>query len=276
MSKKILIVDDEPDLLNLLKARLEDVQYNVITASDGKSALEIAKNEKPDLIIVDVLMPVMTGYQFVEQLKKIRDGGTAIPIIVISARPAMEQFFDRWDIHCFLPKPFKEDILMSKVTEALGSSDYLAKKTQKGVTFGAPPPPPSAPTGKRVVLIAVEEYVLRKLKNFLELKGYSVEVAINEKDTVSTAHRLHPDFVFAQFWEDFSVINTPVIAKELAMSKETKDIPFAVFSSAKVSLEALKEFSSKLILSYEHTDELVDKMLHFIERQSRIEAKKTS
>ena len=61
MAKKILLIDDEPNVLKVLKSRLESENYSVITASDGKEGLEKAKAEKPDLIILDVIMPIKTA-----------------------------------------------------------------------------------------------------------------------------------------------------------------------------------------------------------------------
>ena len=62
--KKILVVDDEADILDVIKLTLEPNGYEVVTASDGEGGLEKAKSKKPDLIILDILMPKMDGYTF--------------------------------------------------------------------------------------------------------------------------------------------------------------------------------------------------------------------
>ena len=74
MKRKILIVDDEPDIVEFIEATLNDYGFKVFKAGDGKSALEIAKQERPDLIISDICMPGMTGYEFWKALKELKLG----------------------------------------------------------------------------------------------------------------------------------------------------------------------------------------------------------
>ena len=80
--KKILLVDDEPDFIQLMKFWLESKGYSVITAGDGEAAVELAKKEEPNIILIDLRMPKMDG---VEAIKKIREFDKNIPIIIISA-----------------------------------------------------------------------------------------------------------------------------------------------------------------------------------------------
>ena len=86
MSKKrILLVDDETDLVEMVKFRLEANDYEVLTAGDGQAALEIARKERPDLIILDVMLPKMDGYKVCSLLKK--DTRYAnIPIMMFTAK----------------------------------------------------------------------------------------------------------------------------------------------------------------------------------------------
>jgi two-component system response regulator (stage 0 sporulation protein F) len=79
---KILLVDDEADFRQLMMFWLKSKGYSVISASDGKSAIQLVKNEQPDIVFLDLRMPVMDG---VEVLKRIRKFNKDIPIIVISA-----------------------------------------------------------------------------------------------------------------------------------------------------------------------------------------------
>lgn len=85
LEKKILIVDDEPDFLKALQIILESNGFEVLTASDGQEGLSVARGEKPDLIILDLMLPKLDGYRVCRLLKfdeKYKD----IPIIVLSAR----------------------------------------------------------------------------------------------------------------------------------------------------------------------------------------------
>ena len=83
--KKILIVDDEPELRKAVKIRLENNNYKVITAKDGFEGLEKAKLEKPNLIILDVMMSGMGGYEVCMQLKQ-SEQTQNIPVLMLSAR----------------------------------------------------------------------------------------------------------------------------------------------------------------------------------------------
>jgi CheY-like chemotaxis protein len=80
--KRILLVDDEQDFVKLMKFWLESKGYSVVTAGDGENAVDLAKKEKFDIILIDLRMPKMGG---LEAIKKIREFDKNIPIIVISA-----------------------------------------------------------------------------------------------------------------------------------------------------------------------------------------------
>ena len=104
--KKILIVDDEPAIIEILSSRLKATGYEICTARDGVEAIAKVKSEKPDLIIMDVLMPRMTGF---EAMKKIRDmpEGHGVPALVISAKGSMRDYFSDITGVEFIPKPYE-------------------------------------------------------------------------------------------------------------------------------------------------------------------------
>jgi len=116
---KILLIDDEPLLVKLLKKRLEASGYLVVTAADGKQGYQMIKTEKPELILTDLMMPEMTGYDLVQKLKKAADGTQHIPVIVITAKGGMARFFSDWEIHGFLTKPIDPVELLSKAEELI-------------------------------------------------------------------------------------------------------------------------------------------------------------
>jgi len=82
MSQTILVVDDEPEIVRLVRAYLKEAGFRVVTASDGQQALYVARHEKPDLVVLDVLMPRMDGLEFTRRIRRERD----IPIIMLTAR----------------------------------------------------------------------------------------------------------------------------------------------------------------------------------------------
>ena len=118
--KKILIVEDESQMVEMLKIRLEASNYDVISAYDGQAGLEMAKSEKPDLIILDLMLPKMDGYKVCALLK--RDKRYAkIPIIIFTARAAEEdrKIGEEIGVDAYLTKPFEPQVLLGKIRELL-------------------------------------------------------------------------------------------------------------------------------------------------------------
>ncbi len=84
MNYKILIADDEAEIRDLLKLYLENEGYNVVEAQDGRAALTLLRKEKPDLCVLDIMMPEMDGYHVLQELRK----ESNIPVIILSAKDA--------------------------------------------------------------------------------------------------------------------------------------------------------------------------------------------
>jgi len=117
---KILVVDDERDLVSTVAYRLKFAHCTVVTAGDGREALEKAAEEKPDLILLDTNMPVMDGH---ETLKALRADPELkhIPVIMLTARSAPEDITaaSAYGIADYVTKPFDFSELMEKVQVAL-------------------------------------------------------------------------------------------------------------------------------------------------------------
>ena len=119
-NKKILIVDDEPDLVDTIQCRLEYCKYEVITAANGKEGLEKAKTERPDLIILDLLLPMINGYKICGLLK--RDTKYAkIPIILLTAKTQEKdmKLGEQVGADAYLTKPFEPDVLLATIKELI-------------------------------------------------------------------------------------------------------------------------------------------------------------
>ncbi|MDP8234217.1 MAG: response regulator [Candidatus Saelkia tenebricola] len=119
--KKILIVDDEPDLRTVAKMRLEVEGYQIIVGSNGQECLDLAQKEMPDLIILDIMMPVMDGYTALKHLKA-DQSLSEIPVIMFSIKEKMkmEGLFITDMVECYIEKPFEAEELVSKVKSVLG------------------------------------------------------------------------------------------------------------------------------------------------------------
>ena len=113
---KILCVDDEPDILEILKYNLSNEGYNVSTASDGKSAIEMANNITPNLIIMDVMMPNMDGIEACEKLRSDEKFNDTI-IMFLTARGEDYSHVAAYDAGAddYVTKPVKPKVLVSKV-----------------------------------------------------------------------------------------------------------------------------------------------------------------
>lgn len=114
--KKILLADDEQTLRALLQVVLEDAGFEFLEAEDGKAALDKAKKLHPDLIILDVNMPKMTGFQVLEHLKK--DSKTRdIPVIMLTTRGGREDVEAGMELDAdkYIPKPFDSKNLIQEI-----------------------------------------------------------------------------------------------------------------------------------------------------------------
>ena len=118
---KILIVDDEPDLVRSLQTRLELENFECLVAYDGNSALEAVGNGKPDLIILDLMLPGVDGYK-VCRLLKFQEELMHIPIIMLTARDRTEDRLlgEQMGADYYMTKPFSMDKLISAVKGFLG------------------------------------------------------------------------------------------------------------------------------------------------------------
>lgn len=121
--KTVLVIDDEEDLLVIVKTALKQEGYEVVTANNGPAALEVCKTIKPDLITVDLMMPVMDGFQTIEAIRNI-PSYDKIPVIMITGvmdknkiAHALES-----DINYYLLKPFEFHDFISKVQIAINSN----------------------------------------------------------------------------------------------------------------------------------------------------------
>lgn len=121
--RKILIVDDDPDLRRGLNVRLRANNYETAFATDGMSAISVAQKEKPDLIILDLGLPAGDGFTVIERLKAIAPLAV-VPIIVLSARDpqtSRERALQS-GAETFFQKPVDNEELLAAIRKALGES----------------------------------------------------------------------------------------------------------------------------------------------------------
>ena len=119
--KKILLVDDEPDIIEILQFVLEGEGYTCITASDGEEGLNKAREMAPDLIILDVMMPKINGYK-ISRLLKYDNKYKNIPIMMLTARSQEEDkaIGEETGADEYITKPFQVEEVVKKVKHYLG------------------------------------------------------------------------------------------------------------------------------------------------------------
>ena len=119
---KVLVVDDEAYILNILDFSLDSEGFSVVTAANGEEALRKAADERPDLVILDVMMPKIDGFEVCRALKAKKETQT-IPVILLTAkdRDADRQKANEVGADLYMTKPFSPARLIAAVQELLGS-----------------------------------------------------------------------------------------------------------------------------------------------------------
>lgn len=120
----ILVVDDEPRLVRIVKANLESVGYNVLSTLDGKSAVEMVEINEPDVVILDLGLPGMHGYEVCRRIREF----SSVPIIILTARSEEEDKVKGLNLGAddYLTKPFGAEELLARVNALLRRSRMVA------------------------------------------------------------------------------------------------------------------------------------------------------
>jgi two-component system alkaline phosphatase synthesis response regulator PhoP len=108
MAKSIVVADDDPDILSIVAMSLETQGYDVYKATNGREAVDLVRDHHPDLIILDMMMPVMSGYEAIAELKA-DDSTSGIPIIGLSAKAMATDMERATDVGIdgYITKPFR-------------------------------------------------------------------------------------------------------------------------------------------------------------------------
>jgi DNA-binding response OmpR family regulator len=122
-SKTILVVDDEPRYISLVEINLETEGYGVLTAHDGQAAVEIVANQQPDLVLLDIMMPVMDGFSACERIREF----SAVPIIMLTAKGEERDRVRGLDAGAddYIVKPFSAQELLARVRAVLRRAERV-------------------------------------------------------------------------------------------------------------------------------------------------------
>jgi len=117
-TKKILIIDDQEMFVKMVSNRLSHSGFTVVSADNGEKGLAVAKKEKPDLILLDVMMPGMDGYTMLLELKK-EESIKNTPIIIVTCKEDMKDLFAAVGVYDYLIKPFDFEVLLMQIKKLL-------------------------------------------------------------------------------------------------------------------------------------------------------------
>lgn len=261
---KILIASADFNLTTMMEARLLMDGYEVFKAEDGLSALQKVQELKPQLIIVDAVLPKISGHRLIEKAKALPDFHNT-PIFVITGQGWIEELFRKTDVFYFCSKPIFCTEFMEKVALALKSV-----KTEKTPQVNEAVSPSSADRGL-VLLAGPQEFIVNKVKELFVSKGFNVELCADEGDVVQKAAKMKPDYIFIQYWDNSSVFNARKVESELAKKPELRAIPLYVFSQDKNASYARDFMSRERVISFYESPDLLDafKRLFFSKKKDR-------
>src|SRR5438874_3309964 len=115
---RLLVVEDDPNILELLSASLRFAGFSVSTATNGARAVQVAREDRPDLIVLDVMLPDLDGF---EVIRKLRDGGTRTPVVFLTARDATDDKIRGLTLggDDYVTKPFSLEELTARIKAVL-------------------------------------------------------------------------------------------------------------------------------------------------------------
>lgn len=190
MPQKILLVDDEKDLVEMLEKRLKNSGYTVVTAGNGEEGLKALKAEDPNLLVLDISMPVMDGYTMIKELRRIEKYKT-LPIMVITGRERLKELLALEGICDYLIKPFDAEELLARIEWNIKSNPDV-----KGTSASAPAAATAQPgVGKTILLVDDDPDLIQTLKIRLEAQQFNVRIATNGEEALEKVDQQPPDLI---------------------------------------------------------------------------------
>lgn len=212
--KTILLVDDEIDLQQLVKLVLKSKGYDVQTANNGREALEKLETLQPDLIILDINMPVMGGVEFYQ---RICDAWSQpkYPVLVLTARANMEELFRLLDVDGFMAKPFETEDLLAEV-------EMIIKKKTGGAT---PEKVHNKNEPIKVCVVENDQQAAQKIGAAFLDAGYTVTLIHSGAEAMERVCAMPPDAALIKFGlTDIPGDNVILKLKKMARTQNVKFI----------------------------------------------------
>jgi DNA-binding response OmpR family regulator len=211
--KTILVIDDLPENVFMLQDRLENEGYNILTAYDGKSGIEKVRSELPDLILLDIMMPGITGIEVCKIL--VNDDRTKhIPIILVTAKAGAEDTKEGLEAGAFdyIKKPFNRVELLARVQSALKLSEAnsLLLEAEKKSTF--------------VATVVTANHKIKQPLTLLTLSSAAIKRELNKEEISKDSILNRLKYVDTAVKEITDVLNQLNSIKEPVMAQYTRNI----------------------------------------------------
>ncbi|NWF48996.1 MAG: response regulator [Ignavibacteriaceae bacterium] len=214
--KKVLVIDDLPENVFMLQDRLEHEGYEVITAYDGKTGIEKALNELPDLILLDIMMPDITGIEVCKTLTR-NPETSGIPIILVTAKSGAEDTKEGLESGAFdyIKKPFNKTELLARVKSALKLSEAqkLLLDAEKKNTFIATVVTANHKIKQPLTLLSLTSSAIKRELNKDEISKESIlnrikylEIAVKEITDVLNQLNEIKNPVISEYTNDIKMI----------------------------------------------------------------------
>ncbi|HUU37096.1 MAG TPA: response regulator [Candidatus Desulfaltia sp.] len=209
--KRILVVDDELDFVKMLQARLRIEGYEVLTAEDGIKGIQVARKEKPDLIILDIMMPGLDGHSLCDMLKK-STLTWSIPVIYLTAKTgqADELMAMEKGAKYYLTKPYNPAMLMEMIKSALIENEAAGER------------------GGRVLVIDQDISFADDCEARLKQAGYDVVLAPTAAEGLQAARDRHPDIILLDYQTSHD--DTHAGIRVISHDDVLKDIPLFILA----------------------------------------------
>jgi DNA-binding response OmpR family regulator len=269
--EKILIIEDEQSLTDLLKAKLEKEGYRVETATDGEAGLAKVKEWQPNLILLDIVMPKMDGYEVLEKLneKKIK-----IPVIVISnsGQPVeIEKTKKLGAVGHLIKTEFSPFDVLNKVRDCLSNGGKLPKRAGADEVLKPKEDDNARKLGVKVLLVEDDSFLREICSKKLTKEGYTVYEAIDGEQAIEALGQIYPDIILLDIIlpavDGFQVLNQIRHHKD----KEIAKAPVIMLSNLGQEDDIKKAMemgaNDYLVKAHFTTEEIVAKIKSILEEE---------
>lgn len=207
----VLVVDDEPSIRRFLKHILEAEGFLVMESRSGEDAVAIARRENPALVLLDLVLPDIDGFEVLSRLKE-QESTANIPVIILSIIEDEERCF-RLGASGYLPKPINRERLISRVNILIAAGRQRPKEGPL-----------------RVLAVDDDDSVLKALSTILSHHGFEVEIARNGKDGLEKAKACDPDLIILDLM--MPIMSGHEVLLALKQNSSTAEIPVMILTAA--------------------------------------------